>query len=51
MASHGAAELRAAARALAQAAREAGVEPRRPTAEPLYEEDALEADEPLAEAA
>jgi 8-amino-7-oxononanoate synthase len=51
MASHGAAELRAAARALAQAARGAGVEPRALSAEAIYDEDAREVDEPLAEAA
>jgi hypothetical protein len=51
MASHGAAELREAARALAEAAREAGVEPRALSAEPLHEEDSRELDEPLAEAA
>jgi glycine C-acetyltransferase/8-amino-7-oxononanoate synthase len=51
MASHGAAELREAARALAEAAREAGVEPRALSAEPLHEEDSHELDEPLAEAA
>jgi 8-amino-7-oxononanoate synthase len=51
MASHGAAELRAAARAIAQATREAGLEPATLTAAPPYEEDELELDEPLAEAA
>jgi glycine C-acetyltransferase/8-amino-7-oxononanoate synthase len=51
MASHGQAELRAAARILAQAAREAGFEPRAVPAETLYDEEPLEADEPLAEAA
>jgi glycine C-acetyltransferase/8-amino-7-oxononanoate synthase len=51
MASHGAAELGAAARALAQAARATGVEPRAlgPGAERQHEE--AELDEPLAEAA
>jgi glycine C-acetyltransferase/8-amino-7-oxononanoate synthase len=51
MASHGAAELRAAARAIAQATREAGLDPATLTAAPPYEEDELELDEPLAEAA
>ena len=51
MASHGQAELRAAARILAQAAREVGFEPRAVPAETLYDKEPLEADEPLAEAA
>jgi 8-amino-7-oxononanoate synthase len=52
MASHTEAELRAAARTLARAAREAGVEPRSLGTEPLYAEDGFESGEPpLAEAA
>ncbi len=51
MASHGEAELRTAARVLAQATRDAGLEPGGASAQPLYDDDRLGADEPLAEAA
>jgi glycine C-acetyltransferase/8-amino-7-oxononanoate synthase len=51
MASHGTAELRAAARALAQAARGAGVEPHALSTEPRYDADSRELDESFAEAA